>query len=270
MLANDVQYEIAYLAYSNGYWQVWVMDANGDHNLQVTQSPYDKSRVSWYPDGKHFLVSGSQGILNKVDINTGNELPIEAELNGMYDAVLSPNGKQIAFSLSAAGNIDGNDIWVIDSNGKNQKRIAKMKLLQHEPVWSIDSKQIYFLSVTGKQTHDIWKINLSNGSKKKLTDDSLYHFDIALSQKGDMAFSNNQTGNYEIWTMQSGKSKQVTNHPALDAKPTWSPRGNALVFESNRTGVSNLWAIQLDGSDPVQLTSHKDSARAPVWFHNQK
>jgi len=268
VFANNEHHEIAYLAHSTGYWQVWVMDQDGNNKLQVTHSAYDKSRVSWYPDGAHLLVSGSQGALNKVDINTGNETPIKSEFNGMYDAVLSPNGKKIAFSVSAAGKIDGNDIWVFDSNGKNQKRVSKMKLLQHEPVWSADSEEIYFLSVTGKQTHDIWKVNLKSGSKEKLTDDSLYHFDIALSHNDDLAFSNNQTGNYEIWVMKNGKSKQVTNNPALDAKPSWSPNSNTLVFESNRDGVSNLWAVHLSSSDLKQLTNHKEGARAPVWFHS--
>jgi len=53
--------EIGYLAYAeDGFWQVWVMDSDGENARQVSRSPYDKGKLSWFPDGRHLLLVARQ------------------------------------------------------------------------------------------------------------------------------------------------------------------------------------------------------------------
>ena len=104
---------VAYLAYTDGYWQAWTMTPDGKNQKQVTRSHYEKSHISWYPNGKALLVNGNQGGLAKVDINTGIEKPINVALDGMNDAVLSPDGKKIAYSLTTSGSRDDHNIWLV-------------------------------------------------------------------------------------------------------------------------------------------------------------
>ena len=267
--ASTPEKTIAYLAYSKGFWQAWVMDADGKQAKQVTRSPYDKSRVSWFPDGKHLLVNGNQGKLVKVRVKNGKENIIKVSPAGMNDAVVSPDGKYIAFSLSTAGSIDDNNIWLVKADGSDAKRIADMQSLQHEPAWSPDGKWIYFLSGKGRQTHDIWRVSIDNGKKEQLTAGQLYHFDVAVSSNGDLAFSSNRSGNYEIWIQRhGGKAVKLTNHPALDARPAWSPDGKTIIFESTRSSVVNLWKIAPSKNLPVPMTETKAGSRAPVWYGN--
>ncbi len=142
--SGEQQTPVAYLAYADGYWQVWAMAADGSAQRQVTRSPYDKNRVSWYPDGKSLLVNGNQGELNQVNLETGYEASAPAPLKGMIDAVMSPDGKQIAFSLSTSDSIDDNNIWLIDRDGKNERKLTNMQGLQHEPVWSPDGVHLIY------------------------------------------------------------------------------------------------------------------------------
>lgn len=258
---------IAYIAYTNGYWQAWIMDADGKQVKQITKSPYDKSRVSWYPDRKHLLVNGNQGELVKVNINSGKEAHIKVSPAGMNDASLSPDGKRIVFSLSTADSIDDNNIWLVRADGSDPRRITNMQGLQHEPVWSRDGKWIYFLSGKGGQVHDIWRLSVSKNKTEQLTTGKLYHFDVAISPTGDLAFSSNRSGNYEIWTSK-GKNKAVklTDNPSLDAQPTWSPDGKTIIFESSRSGTVNLWKMNLKDKTPAPITRTKHGARAPVWM----
>ncbi len=265
--AGSPQKTIAYLAYTDGYWQAWIMDSNGGHVQQVTRSAYDKSRVSWFPDRKHLLVSGNQGKLVKVKISSGKETAILVDPAGMNDAVASPDGKHIAFSLSPAGSIDDNHIWLVNIDGSNLQRLTNMQGLQHEPAWSPDSNWIYFLSGKGGQVHDIWRVSLKTKKIEQLTAGQLYHFDVAVSSKGDLAFSSNRSGNYEIW-IQRPKEKpvKVTDHPALDARPAWSPDGTSLMFESTRgEGSVKLWKLDVPDGKPVAITPDSTGARAPVW-----
>lgn len=269
--AGEFHQPVAYLAYIDGYWQASMMAADGSAQRQVTRSRYDKSKISWYPDGKSLLVNGNQGELNKVDTSTGEETPVPAPLKGMNDAVVSPDGTQIAFSLSTSGSIDDNNIWLIDADGKNQQKLTNMQGLQHEPVWSPDSKYIYFLSGKGGQAHDIWRLTLATRKTEQLTTSSLYHFDVAVAPDGQIAFSSNRSGNYEIWIREpDGNLRQVTRDPAMDGKPAWLPDGKTLIFESSRSGDPNLWKVTLLGGEPEQLTRYEEGARAPVWYSSSE
>lgn len=262
-----IQGKIAYLAHANGFWQVWTMDADGSYKKKITSAHYDKSHINWYPDGVHLLVNGNQGKLRKVNTDTKTETPINLPIEGTVDAAISPDGKHIAFSLSVADSIDNNHIWLVNSEGKNLVKLTNMAGLQHEPVWSLDSKWIYFLSGKGKQAHDIWRVSVKNKLKEKLTAGNLYHFDLAFSNQGDMAFSNNRTGNYEIWIKnKAGKETALTNNPSIDSRPSFSSSGKDIVFESSRGGIMNIWRKSVTNGKTVRLTNEKIGARYPVWW----
>lgn len=257
--------ELAYLAVSDGYWEVWVSKADGTNPHQVTTSKNDKTRVSWYPDGKSLLANCNDGSVMRVDLQ-GREVRIPIEQFPVVDAVVSPDGKRLAFSFSTA--IDGNDIWITNIDGTGAQRLIKMTKLQHEPVWSLDGRQLYFLSGDGGQSHDIWRMNLDERHTEQLTVGNLYHFDVAVSPTGDIAFSSNRSGNYEIYLQRRGKELEaLTNDPGLDARPAFSPDGSQIVFESTRGGAPNLWHLDLKSRSLTQITRYREGARAPAWYH---
>lgn len=259
--------DIAYLALAeDGLWQVWVMQSDGTDSKQVTDSAFDKSRISWYPDGENLLVNGNDGRLYRVSSDGGKAVGITTRLTGMLDAMISPNGKQIVFSLSTSDSIDDNNIWVIDADGSNPRKITQMSAMQHEPVWDAEGEWIYFLSGDGGQAHDIWRVRPDGSNREQITVNQLYHFDLAPGPEGQLAFSSNRSGNYEIWLQKDQQAAvQLTDAPALDARPSWSPDGERIVYESSRGGL-NIWMIQLDSRQQVQLTHHKSGARFPVWY----
>jgi TolB protein len=256
--------EIAYLAFTDGYWQVWVMAADGHGARQLTRSPDDKARVSWFPDGTELLVNSNAGSVSRVMLD-GRETSIPLEQTPVLDAVVSPDGNRIAFSFSTA--IDGNDLWVSDVAGANAIKVVKMATLQHEPAWSPSGDALYFLSGGGGQSHDIWRTSLVEQRTEQITVANLYHFDVTVSAQGDLAYSSNRSGNYEIYLQRSGaEAERLTNHSALDAKPGFSPDGRFLVFESTRGGRPNLWRLDIESGNLVQLTDHTFGARAPAWL----
>ena len=245
------------------------MQPDGQGKRQITFSNYDKSHISWYPDGSHLLVNGNQGRLEKVNVETKLETLIELPIKGTTDAAISPDGKFIAFSLSVADSVDNNHIWLVTADGKNLQKLTNMAGLQHEPVWSADGKWIYFLSGKGKQAHDIWRVSLSNKNREQITAGQLYHFDLALSPRGEMAYSNNRTGNYEIWIRDlQGKERQLTENQAIDSRPAWSGDGKMMLFESSRDGVMNIWQKPVAGGTARKLTRELIGARYPVWWQH--
>lgn len=72
-----------------------------------------------------------------------------------------------------------------------------------------------------------------------------------------------------IWLADSdGKSapRQITNSGKRDAHPRWSPDGKKILFESNRTGTSQLYILDLQsGGEAVQLTDISTGAHSAIW-----
>jgi dipeptidyl aminopeptidase/acylaminoacyl peptidase len=55
-----------------------------------------------------------------------------------------------------------------------------------------------------------------------------------------------------------------------DKHPRWSPDGKRILFESNRSGSSQLWVIDLDGGEARQLTEISTGANNAVWSPDGK
>ena len=57
-----------------------------------------------------------------------------------------------------------------------------------------------------------------------------------------------------------------------DVNPAWSPKGDRIAFESNRTGKPEIWIMNADGTDPTRLTNFEGlstpsnfSVTKPTW-----
>jgi Tol biopolymer transport system component len=50
------------------------------------------------------------------------------------------------------------------------------------------------------------------------------------------------------------EQRQLTNGPVVDADPSVTPNNRHIVFLSNRSGAYQVWRMNLDGSDQIQLT----------------
>jgi len=77
-------------------------------------------------------------------------------------------------------------------------------------------------------------------------------------------FETNRDGNSEIYVMNPDGSGQtnLTNNPAWDSFPCWSPDGTEIAFESTRDGNNEIYVMDADGSDQTNLTNHPDGD----WF----
>ena len=75
----------------------------------------------------------------------------------------------------------------------------------------------------------------------------------AAGSRGDLiAFSSDASGTFDIWTVDplTGATVQLTDTPARDSKPAWSPDGRAIAFARD----GGLWVMSADGRDQRLLT----------------
>jgi len=71
--------------------------------------------------------------------------------------------------------------------------------------------------------------------------------------------------------MKAGGSGQtnVTNHPAPDGFPAWSPDGQKIAFASNR-GNYDVFVMNADGSGQTSLTNNVEDDFDPAWSPDGK
>lgn len=51
-----------------------------------------------------------------------------------------------------------------------------------------------------------------------------------------------------------GAATRITDGPAMDAQPRFSPDGKEIVFASDRSGGEHVWSMNVDGSNARQVT----------------
>ena len=83
---------------------------------------------------------------------------------------------------------------------------------------------------------------------------------VSQPDAGDrlLAFTKVKDGNADIYTIHADGSglTNITNNPAQDVSPVWSPDGKRIAFTSDRDGFMNLYVMNADGSGLTQLTNN--------------
>lgn len=82
-----------------------------------------------------------------------------------------------------------------------------------------------------------------------------------------IAFTSNRDGNSEIYVMNTDGTHPVrlTQNPAADSGPTWSPGGKRIAFTSNPKGVYDIYAINADGTNRINLTRNSSGDFGADW-----
>ncbi|MCP5185520.1 MAG: PD40 domain-containing protein [Pseudomonadales bacterium] len=65
-------------------------------------------------------------------------------------------------------------------------------------------------------------------------------------------------GDIYVAPASGGESRRLTQGPAFDSQPRFSPDGARITFLSDRSGAENVWIMDADGGHPRQLSQEKD------------
>src|SRR2546430_113950 len=78
--------------------------------------------------------------------------------------------------------------------------------------------------------------------------------------------SDRRLGQYDIWLMNTDGSVQLlTDHLAQDDWPSWSPDGTKIAFATNRDGNDEIYVMNADGTNAVNVTKSAFADDGPAW-----
>lgn len=87
----------------------------------------------------------------------------------------------------------------------------------------------------------------------------------SLSVDGAHVVFGSRDGEIYLTDIESGQVVNLTNRPALDGHPKWSPDGKRIAFESNRAGSVDLFIMEADGSGVFNVTRSESDEVLGGW-----
>ena len=173
---------------------------------------------------------------------------------------------KIAFTSTHGGDLE---IYVMDGDGSNQRRVTTHPARDRLPTWSPDGKKIAFVSNRNNANKDhqqIWVIDADGKNPIRLTDGLGDTYPDWSPDGTKIVYDAFPAG---ITVMDAdGKDKRLLTR--VGAHPSWSPDGKRIAFISVVDVINHVFVMDADGGNRTQLTHDFVRKRLPSWSHDGK
>jgi Tol biopolymer transport system component len=270
---------IAFTSDRDGDQNIYVMNTDGTGQRRLTDDPARDWAPAWSPDGRFIAFYSERG--DNIDVYVmnvdGSEQHNLSQLPDMGTLLhiasppsWSPDGRSVLFGCGHRGDMGYRiyEIYVVDADGSNLRNLG----YGLSPVWSSDGDSI-LLVYGGHPTWAIWEMNADGSNRRYLTSvtlDGLWWSSLAVSPDGRsivFGYNGHDTGSYEVYIVDADGSnlRYLTENPAYDGEPTWSPDGRFITFASSRDGNDEIYVMNADESNQRNLSQHPANDTAPAW-----
>jgi len=217
-----------------------------------------------------------QGSVTEKDIRRGLIIKTDPDGKVLWQYVFDEEEYELAILSSAVVLPDGGYIFVGGAIRSDEKYSDMLWLKL-----TIEDQVIAFTSERDGNS-EIYSMNVANalqgvGSSvpQRLTDDPAYDAWPTWSPAppwggtggSQIAFMSDRSGNPDIYVMDADGSnlRQLTDHPANDIWPEWSPDGKRVAFPSRRDGNFEIYVVDADGTNLQRLTNTPGHEDFPAW-----
>lgn len=168
----------------------------------------------------------------------------------------------------------GKEIYLIDFDGHNLRRLTNDNTVNLSPAWSPDAKWILYTSYAARNP-DL--IMIDADGKKRQTLHRLPGLNAAPAWSPDMqriALVLSRDQNSEVYVLHSDrKLRRLTRHFNIDTSPAWSPDGKRIAFTSDRsgTGAPQIYimdSVKGDDSKVTRISFGSTYNDNPAWSPN--
>lgn len=88
--------------------------------------------------------------------------------------------------------------------------------------------------------------------------------------RGRIVFQSDLDGDNDIYLLTGDGLRRLTDDPASDEFPRWSPDGRTIAFSSNRAGLYQIFLMDAEGTNLRQVTRGETDAIEEGWYPDGK
>ena len=263
-LANaDTTASIVFTSTRDGNKEIYVMNANGNREINLTRNRADDLDPTWSPDGEQILfVSNREGVrdLYLMDADGDNVQRVFRRSAHREQPAWSPDGKMIVYAGP-----EENAIMIASIAGRSEKRLAWIDWGNGYPAWSPDGSEIAY---NWKGGGGIRFINLDTDRITVfLKGRKFVRWQPAWAPTGDrLAFAalkwpENHVGPLRVddkltlyvADREGARVKHLVKEPVVN-HPTWSSDGSEILYEKMVDNRKQLFKVDSERGRPQQLT----------------
>jgi hypothetical protein len=179
-------------------------------------------------------------------------LPLLVDGGGNVQGVRSPDRTRIAFSSSRGGSFD---LYVMDADGRNARRITVDAGSEGEPVWTPDGARIIYTAAPRGGAPQLVSVRADGTDPKPLTASAGGNRSADISPDGRrVALVSTRDGNPEIYELDidRGEAKRITRTGDREAAPRYLPSGD-LIFLVEKGNKARLMRLPVGAATPMPL-----------------
>ncbi len=234
------------------------------------------NKMSWSPDGRSLLFSesvdeGAKARLTLLSLADSTTRPLTfprtKELD--CDPVFSPDGATVAFTRGPMA-ASVSDSFLVKVAGGQPLRLTTGNS-GGDAAWTQDGSEIVFASPM-KGVPSLWRIPASGGTPQRVAGAGENAIGPSISRKGNQLAYQVESHWDTIWRLDLKDERHALAPPVrllsgrgMVWRPSYSPDGQKIVFESDRMGYSDIWMCNSDGSNCSQLTDLHGTTGTARW-----
>lgn len=161
------------------------------------------------------------------------------------------------------------EIWVMDFDGSNQKRLTSFNSITTMPAISPDGRRLAFTTYAKGQPQIMMYSTETARFINFLNPRASMNATPSFTPDGQsVLFSSTISGFSQIYIAQQsgGGMKRLSNSKAIEMEAKVNPKtGTEMLFVSGRGGLQQIYRMNLDGADVVRLTNGEGEASNPAW-----
>jgi Tol biopolymer transport system component/DNA-binding winged helix-turn-helix (wHTH) protein len=274
--------QIAFVRKDDTHSSIVVVPSSGGAGDEIYTLPVNSAReyggLAWSADGASLIFPQQNTLegpsyLIELSFRDRTVQSITAPpllWDGDFFPAVSPDGRTLAF-IRGSEQL-ARDIYVMSLPSGPVQRITH-RCPAMSLAWTEDSSSIVFSS-SRNGALSLWRVKAMGGDPQRLAAVGDDAYAPAIAKHGHLIYSHGSA----MWGIFAVDLADKSATPAViltsseqDAAPHISPAGDHIIFQSWRSGSREIWAAQIDGSNPVQLTDNPgQSAGDPSWSPDGK